>query len=140
MSVPSSPASTHVFPRNIISASMSNRRLSANQLFASPTFSSPTLAGGFFLNDSNPTAALETALSPSTSSPVVTDLLSASRKSVDGIIPPVTASMIDGHNSKLVTLELKDGTLLQGYSFGAHKSVSGEFVFQTGEYFIWINR
>ncbi|VVT55503.1 uncharacterized protein SAPINGB_P004629 [Magnusiomyces paraingens] len=33
---------------------------------------------------------------------------------------------------KLTTLELKDGTLIQGYSFGADKSTAGELVFQTG--------
>ncbi|KAJ1937808.1 Carbamoyl-phosphate synthase [Linderina pennispora] len=34
----------------------------------------------------------------------------------------------------IATLALKDGALLQGYSFGAEaKSVSGECVFQTGK-------
>jgi carbamoyl-phosphate synthase/aspartate carbamoyltransferase len=32
----------------------------------------------------------------------------------------------------LVSLELADGTVYQGYNFGAEKSVSGELVFQTG--------
>lgn len=36
------------------------------------------------------------------------------------------------NNAKKVILELDDGTLYQGYSFGAEKSVSGELVFQTG--------
>ena len=33
---------------------------------------------------------------------------------------------------KLVYLELADGTVYEGYSFGAQKSISGELVFQTG--------
>ncbi|ANB14448.1 bifunctional carbamoylphosphate synthetase/aspartate transcarbamylase [Sugiyamaella lignohabitans] len=42
------------------------------------------------------------------------------------IFPPL-------HNTdKLVTLELKNGISVQGYSFGADKSVAGELVFQTG--------
>ena len=35
-------------------------------------------------------------------------------------------------NQQLIRLELKDGTTLDGYNFGAKKSVSGELVFQTG--------
>lgn len=31
-----------------------------------------------------------------------------------------------------MTLELEDGTVCQGYSYGAEKSVAGELVFQTG--------
>jgi len=52
--------------------------------------------------------------------------------------PPVTAKneVTDGEKDKderdLMTLELKDGTSYQGWSFGAQKSVSGEMVFQTG--------
>lgn len=42
------------------------------------------------------------------------------------IFPPIHA------DDKLTTLELKDGTVVQGYSFGADKSVAGELVFQTG--------
>src|SRR4051812_37806929 len=34
--------------------------------------------------------------------------------------------------AKDMALELKDGFFCQGTSFGAHKSVSGELVFQTG--------
>ncbi|KTW28469.1 carbamoyl-phosphate synthase, large subunit [Pneumocystis carinii B80] len=36
------------------------------------------------------------------------------------------------NNPKEVILELEDGTVYEGYSFGAEKSVSGELVFQTG--------
>lgn len=56
------------------------------------------------------------------------------------IVPhaPVTARALkdDGRpieDERLVTIELEDGTAYQGYSFGAHKSVSGELVFQTGK-------
>ncbi|KAI5805029.1 hypothetical protein EDC01DRAFT_701389 [Geopyxis carbonaria] len=50
---------------------------------------------------------------------------------------PVTARFVKGdgkisEEERLATLELADGTAYQGYSFGAHKSVSGELVFQTG--------
>lgn len=50
---------------------------------------------------------------------------------------PVTARFLneDGkiiEDERLVTLELEDGCAYQGYSFGAHKSISGELVFQTG--------
>jgi carbamoyl-phosphate synthase/aspartate carbamoyltransferase len=37
-----------------------------------------------------------------------------------------------GKTEKQVVLELEDGTVYQGYSFGADKSVAGELVFQTG--------
>lgn len=33
-----------------------------------------------------------------------------------------------------MTLELQDGSAYQGFSFGAEKSVSGELVFQTGNW------
>lgn len=42
------------------------------------------------------------------------------------------AAQIDGKEQVLVSLELEDGTVYQGYSFGAKKSVAGELVFQTG--------
>lgn len=42
------------------------------------------------------------------------------------IFPPVHK------DNKLTTLELKDGTVVQGYSFGADTSAAGELVFQTG--------
>lgn len=44
---------------------------------------------------------------------------------------PVTAKITNGSQS-LTCLELQDGTIYQGYSFGAKKSVAGELVFQTG--------
>lgn len=44
---------------------------------------------------------------------------------------PVAAA--HGKDEGLISLELKDGTVYQGYSFGAeNKSVAGELVFQTG--------
>jgi carbamoyl-phosphate synthase/aspartate carbamoyltransferase len=44
--------------------------------------------------------------------------------------PPTTAQL--EADEGLISLELKDGTVYQGYSFGAKKSVAGELVFQTG--------
>jgi Carbamoyl-phosphate synthase small chain, CPSase domain len=50
---------------------------------------------------------------------------------------PVTAQLLDksGQISDiegLVALELQDGSVYQGYSFGAPRSAAGELVFQTG--------
>ncbi|KAK9467797.1 hypothetical protein V1512DRAFT_246548 [Lipomyces arxii] len=58
------------------------------------------------------------------------DVLSSIDDQMSSITPPIASSSLV--NSKLVAIELKDGTCIQGYSFGAEKSVSGEFVFQTG--------
>jgi hypothetical protein len=55
--------------------------------------------------------------------------------------PPVTARTLtkDGQladdtdeNEGFMALEFADGSVYQGYSFGAQRSVSGEMVFQTG--------
>jgi carbamoyl-phosphate synthase/aspartate carbamoyltransferase len=48
------------------------------------------------------------------------------------IFPPVAAPTLNGTDEGLISLELKDGSVYQGYSFGAKKSVAGELVFQTG--------
>ncbi|KAJ2506585.1 Carbamoyl-phosphate synthase [Coemansia sp. BCRC 34490] len=63
------------------------------------------------------------------------------------IIPPCTAAIptygtecaaktideYDAQDPTVAALVLKDGTVMQGYSFGAEtKSISGECVFQTG--------
>ncbi len=46
---------------------------------------------------------------------------------------PVTPCSIDGIDEKrTLSLELEDGTVYEGYSFGAEVSVAGELVFQTG--------
>ncbi|TVY85114.1 Protein pyrABCN [Lachnellula suecica] len=45
---------------------------------------------------------------------------------------PVAAQILNGTDEGLISLELQDGTVYQGYSFGAKKSVAGELVFQTG--------
>ena len=42
--------------------------------------------------------------------------------------PPVTAQILNGQDEGLISLELEDGTIYQGYSFGAKKSVAGELV------------
>lgn len=44
---------------------------------------------------------------------------------------PVTPPM-ESTGDKLITLELQDGTVVQGYSFGAEVPAAGELVFQTG--------
>ena len=40
--------------------------------------------------------------------------------------------VVQGFEEENMLLELEDGTIYRGYSFGAEKSVSGEMVFQTG--------
>ncbi|KFY69500.1 hypothetical protein V496_00177 [Pseudogymnoascus sp. VKM F-4515 (FW-2607)] len=45
---------------------------------------------------------------------------------------PVSARLRDSSEESLVALELQDGVVYQGYSFGAPKSIAGELVFQTG--------
>ncbi|KAJ5772527.1 Carbamoyl-phosphate synthase large subunit [Penicillium odoratum] len=47
------------------------------------------------------------------------------------LIAPATIP-VRGGCDRLMALELADGTVYQGYNFGAEKSVSGELVFQTG--------
>ena len=46
--------------------------------------------------------------------------------------PPVSASMKNDRDEKMMSLELEDGMVYQGYSFGKDKSIGGELVFQTG--------
>jgi len=50
------------------------------------------------------------------------------------VFPPAAARIAHGADGdgNLVCLELEDGVVYQGYSFGAPKSVAGELVFQTG--------
>jgi carbamoyl-phosphate synthase/aspartate carbamoyltransferase len=48
------------------------------------------------------------------------------------LYPPVTAQIDSKTDRELISLELQDGTVYQGHSFGAKKSVAGELVFQTG--------
>ncbi|KAL2214942.1 putative bifunctional pyrimidine biosynthesis protein [Thermoascus aurantiacus ATCC 26904] len=47
------------------------------------------------------------------------------------VIPPASSPAL-GAGDKLFALELEDGSVYQGYSFGAERSVAGELVFQTG--------
>ncbi|RAO69241.1 uncharacterized protein BHQ10_005253 [Talaromyces amestolkiae] len=51
--------------------------------------------------------------------------------SIGAFIPAATSPIV-GNSEKKMALELEDGTVYQGYSFGAEKSVAGELVFQTG--------
>ena len=47
--------------------------------------------------------------------------------------PPVTTELPGAKSAgRLISLELEDGTVYEGYSFGAQRSVAGELVFQTG--------
>ena len=45
---------------------------------------------------------------------------------------PVTPTLPGRDHDRLMSLELKDGTIFPGYNYGAPTSVSGELVFQTG--------
>ena len=45
---------------------------------------------------------------------------------------PISARLRGSTDESLVALELQDGVVYQGYSFGAPKSIAGELVFQTG--------
>ena len=55
-----------------------------------------------------------------------------SLENTNGAVIPPASSRVRGSSGKMFALELEDGTVYQGYSFGAEKSVSGELVFQTG--------
>ena len=46
--------------------------------------------------------------------------------------PPISAQLLGVKDEGIISLELEDGTVYQGYSYGAQKSVAGELVFQTG--------
>jgi hypothetical protein len=59
----------------------------------------------------------------------------SSKVRFNGPAPPVTApasTEVASHNK--MVLEMQDGTLFEGYSFGADRSIAGECVFQTGEF------
>lgn len=58
--------------------------------------------------------------------------LPVAQTSVNGAVNLPSSSQTIGAEEKSVALELQDGTVYQGYSFGADKSVAGELVFQTG--------
>jgi carbamoyl-phosphate synthase/aspartate carbamoyltransferase len=45
---------------------------------------------------------------------------------------PISARLRGSADEGLIALELEDGVVYQGYSFGAQKSIAGELVFQTG--------
>lgn len=55
---------------------------------------------------------------------------SASRQQRGHIQP--ASEPVDGENSRPVRLELEDGAIYHGFSFGADKSIAGELVFQNG--------
>ncbi|KAI9745622.1 MAG: hypothetical protein M1818_001156 [Claussenomyces sp. TS43310] len=45
---------------------------------------------------------------------------------------PISSQLIELEGEGLISLELQDGAVYQGYSFGAPRSIAGELVFQTG--------
>ena len=51
---------------------------------------------------------------------------------MESLLSPVSAQPNLTSHQKAMRLELEDGTIFQGYSFGAEKSIAGELVFQTG--------
>ena len=50
---------------------------------------------------------------------------------IGALIPPASAPL-PSESTRLCALELEDGTIYQGYSFGAQENAAGELVFQTG--------
>lgn len=52
--------------------------------------------------------------------------------STTGAVITPASIPVRGGSDRLVALELEDGTVYQGYNFGAEKSIAGELVFQTG--------
>ncbi|KAI9771601.1 MAG: hypothetical protein M1840_001816 [Geoglossum simile] len=58
------------------------------------------------------------------------DLQPLTAQLADLIVAPASANTTG--EKRWISLELEDGTVYQGYSFGAEKSVAGELVFQTG--------
>lgn len=79
--------------------------------------SSPSTGGAVAYNSLNREAQSRSAVPPA---------------ATDGAFYPPASSPIVGTEGKLMSLELEDGTVYQGYSFGAEKSAAGELVFQTG--------
>ncbi|KAL9107416.1 MAG: hypothetical protein Q9227_007700 [Pyrenula ochraceoflavens] len=55
----------------------------------------------------------------------------ASHNSLGSLVPAVGYQNNDSP-AKRIYLELKDGTVYEGFSFGAERSIAGELVFQTG--------
>lgn len=53
-------------------------------------------------------------------------------ETVNGALMGPASAPIRGGNKRLCALELEDGTVYQGYTFGAQKVAAGELVFQTG--------
>ena len=45
---------------------------------------------------------------------------------------PASTQLVGTEKNRKMILELQDGTLYQGFSFGADRSIAGEMVFQTG--------
>lgn len=86
-----------------------------------PPFSVKKSSSSSFSHVRSPIPSL---LPPTTKQSLFSDTMEAK------LYAPATAPLTS--SEKLVTLELQDGVVYQGYSFGAPKSIAGELVFQTG--------
>lgn len=53
-------------------------------------------------------------------------------ETVNGALIAPASAPLSGESTRLCALELEDGTVFQGYSFGAQENAAGELVFQTG--------
>ncbi|KAK9452754.1 hypothetical protein V1511DRAFT_128373 [Dipodascopsis uninucleata] len=103
-----SPSSPSQVPASIAISTSSPRRYSST---FSPLSTSPSVGQNFFQDKS---------------------IMEVIDGQVFSIPAPITAAITGVDSARFAAIELKDGTCVQGYSFGAEKSVSGEFVFQTG--------
>ena len=82
---------------------------------------------------SSPSSAAIAGLQAARSTPDVVARPIKHTPSANGVPkPPVSSPIAGDDHERLITLELQDGEIIQGYSFGAEKSVAGELVFQTG--------
>ncbi|KAI9728058.1 MAG: hypothetical protein M1834_007872 [Cirrosporium novae-zelandiae] len=69
---------------------------------------------------------------PSTSSAAAAASMNQANGYHELAIEPISSASVSEKEERLIRLELEDGTVYQGYSYGAEKSAAGELVFQTG--------
>ncbi|KAJ6133801.1 Protein pyrABCN [Penicillium sp. IBT 18751x] len=84
------------------------------------------------MSQSLPHEELTSPTSPKSGGPVAYQNTNPLPKMASGALISPASLPVRGGSDRLVALELEDGTVYQGYNFGAEKSVSGELVFQTG--------
>lgn len=85
------------------------------------------------MSQSIPHEELTSPISPKTGGAVAYQNTKDLLPSMDaGAVITPASTPVRGGCDRLVALELEDGTVYQGYNFGAEKSVAGELVFQTG--------